>query len=136
MKDNKTVIREYTSHDTDRLIVVWQLANSLAHPFLTEAFVNQVAIDIRSLYLPNADTWVLEEDNILVGFIALIGDEIGGLFLDPIHHGKGLGRLMVDHAVDLKGQLRVEVFERNEIGRRFYNCYGFKEITGGIRLTV
>jgi len=32
---------------------------------------------------------------------------------------------MVDHAVDLKGPLRVEVFEKNAIGRRFYERYGF-----------
>ena len=65
-------------------------------------------------------------------FIALIEDEIGGLFLSPFFHGKGLGKAMVDHAVTLKGSLRVEVFERNTIGRHFYDRYGFIE-TGRYR---
>ena len=84
--------------------------------------------NLRTLYLPNAETWVLEDNETPIGFIALIGDEIGGLFLEPSLHGRGLGKTMVDHAVDIKGPLRVEVFERNAIGRRFYERYGFVEV--------
>lgn len=127
MKDTHTMIRQYQPEDSDALIAIWQSANAMAHPFLDAAFVAQVAKDMRALYLPNAETWVLENQGKLVGFIALIGDEIGGLFLEPAVHGQGLGRALVDHAVDLKGPLRVEVFEKNAIGRRFYDRYGFAE---------
>lgn len=82
---------------------------------------------MRTMYLPNAETWVLENGEGPTGFIALINDEIGGLFLDPPQHGQGHGRAMVDHAVGIKGALRVEVFEQNSIGRRFYDRYGFVE---------
>jgi putative acetyltransferase len=78
-----------------------------------------------NIYLPNAETWVLEEDQKPVGFIALIENEIGGLFLDPSLIGKGYGRKMVDHASALKGPLRVEVFKENAVGRPFYERYGF-----------
>ena len=82
---------------------------------------------MRTLYLPNAETWVIEHTSVPIGFIALIGTEIGGLFLDPAYHGQGYGRRMVDHARGLKGPLRVHVFERNTIGRRFYGQAGFSE---------
>jgi len=121
------MIRQYLTTDTDALIEIWQAANALAHPFLTEEFASQVGEDIRNVYLPNAETWVLERDGKPLGFIALIGNEIGGLFLAPIAHGKGFGRAMVDHAASLKGLLCVEVFEKNSIGRRFYDGYGFIE---------
>jgi len=121
------MIREYRSEDTDAVVAVWQAATALAHPFLKEDFVAQEAENLRNIYVQIAETWVMEEDGAVVGFIALIGDEIAGLFLEPAFHGKGLGRAMVDHTVGLKGPLRVEVFERNAIGRRFYERYGFVE---------
>ena len=121
------MIREYRTEDTDALIAVWQKANSLAHAFLPADFVAQVARDMRAIYLPNAETWVIEENGTPVGFIALIGDEIGGLFLDPSCHRRGFGKALTDHAVSVHGPLRVEVFEKNALGRRFYGRYGFVE---------
>lgn len=122
------MIRHYSQEDTDALLEIWRKASILAHPFLEEAFVKQVAKDMRGIYLPNAETWVMEEEGKPIGFIALVGDEIGGLFLDPDYHGKGFGRALVDHAFSLKGPLSVEVFEKNRIGRRFYERYGFIEM--------
>ena len=119
------MIREYKTEDTDALIAVWEKANALAHPFLPADFVAQVAKDMRNIYLPKAETWVLEESDLTIGFIALIGNEIGGLFLDPMHIGNGYGRAMVDFAVALKGPLSVEVFKDNAVGRPFYERYGF-----------
>jgi len=83
---------------------------------------------MRNIYLTFAETWVMEADNAVVGFIALIENEIGGLFLDPGFHGQGLGRALVDKAVAEKGPLKVEVFKENRVGRRFYDAYGFREI--------
>ena len=86
--------------------------------------------DIPALYLPNADTWVIEDDNQnkVVGFIALIGNEVGAIFLQREHHSKKLGKMMMDIAQQLHGDLEVEVFEKNTIGREFYAQYGFKQI--------
>ena len=61
----------------------------MAHPFLPKAFVAQVKEDMRNVHLPNAETWVLEDNGQPISFIAMIGNEIGGLFLDPAQHGKG-----------------------------------------------
>ena len=38
----------------------------------------------------------------------------------------GVGRALVDKAQALKGELEVEVFAENAIGRRFYLSYGFE----------
>lgn len=122
------VIREYKNSDLDNVLSSWENTQQIAHPFLKEDFQTQERKNIQELYLPNADTWVVEDDHEVVGFIALIGNEIGGLFLQPEHHGKKLGKLMVDKAQELHGDLEVEVFEKNSIGRNFYEKYGFKLI--------
>ncbi len=121
------MIRHYRPEDTEALISVWRNANAQAHPFLTAALTRQVAQDMRDIYLPNAETWVLEHAGEPAGFIALAGDEIGGLFLEPVMQGQGMGKALVDHAAGLHGPLSVEVFEKNAIGRRFYDRYGFLE---------
>lgn len=123
------MIRKYKTEDTDALITIWDHAEALAHPFLSTEVRDQVRKDIRNMYLPNAETWVLEYEGAPVGFIAMIDKEIGGLFLEPSQQGKGMGRQMVDHVVSLKGPLKVEVFKDNKIGLPFYKRYGF-EVTG------
>ena len=119
------MIRKYRAEDTEALISIWDNAEALAHSFLSPEVRDQVRRDMRSLYLPNAETWVLVDEGVPVGFIAMIGKEIGGLFLDPSQHGKGKGREMVDHVVAIKGPLTVEVFKDNKIGLPFYERYGF-----------
>jgi putative acetyltransferase len=128
MTHEAITIRRYQPSDADAVIAIWEAANALAHPFLSRDFVDTVRADMRAVYLPNAETWIAERDGRPVGFIAMIGTEIGGLFLDPRYHGKGFGRAMVDTVVAAKGSLQVEVFANNRIGRAFYDCYGFVPI--------
>ncbi len=122
-----SMIRKYKVEDTDALETAWRNATKVAHPFLKEAFVEQEAEMLRKVYLPKAETWVVEDEGAPVGFVAIVGEEIGGLFLDPASHGKGLGRALVDHAIALNGPMWLEVFEKNLVGRRFYDRYGFVE---------
>lgn len=120
------MIRKYKEQDTEAIISVWRSASAVAHPFLSDSFMDQGEQDIRNIYLKFAETWVTVVDSQVVGFIAMAEDEIGGLFLDPDYHGQGLGRKMVDLVRSIKSSIRVEVFERNTIGRRFYAAYGFQ----------
>lgn len=123
------MIRKYKTEDTEALIRIWDAAEAPAHPFLSTKVRDRVRKDMRNLYLPNAETWVLDIDGVPVGFIAMIDKEIGGLFLEPSQQGKGWGRKMVDHVVAIKGPLTVEVFKDNKIGLPFYEQYGFA-VTG------
>ncbi|MCB2076580.1 MAG: GNAT family N-acetyltransferase [Novosphingobium sp.] len=122
------MIRNFVPRDTEALVAIWQQASLLAHPFLDDQFFAQEASNMREIYLPNAATWVATDHDCPIGFIAMIGTEIGGLFLLPAFHGRGIGRAMVDHVARELGKLQVEVFEKNALGRRFYHSYGFTEI--------
>lgn len=122
------MIRDFKSNDTDVLIDVWKAASTVAHPFLSDDFIEAEAENLRNIYLIHAQTRVMVVDGLAVGFIAMIGNEIGGLFLDPELHGRGLGRALVTDIFDTHGALEVEVFEQNAVGRRFYKSYGFEQI--------
>lgn len=119
------MIRNFKPEDTEGVVASWRSASELAHPFLTEAFLEKEDHDLRNDYLALAETWVCEADGRVVGFIAMVENVIAGLFIDPDYHGRGLGRALVDKALADKGPLEVEVFRDNVIGRRFYEAYGF-----------
>lgn len=76
------IIREYTETDLDDVLSAWESTQQIAHPFLKEDFQAQEKKNIQELYRPNADTWVVEDD----------------------HHGKKLGKLMVDKAHEQTGE--------------------------------
>ncbi len=118
-------IRHYHEKDLNDLLTAWENASKIAHPFLTEAFLDIERNNIPNLYLPNADTWVAEINGIVRGFIALIGNEVGAIFVDPEFHGTGVGLALMNKAREIHGNLIVDVFEKNSIGRKFYSRYGF-----------
>ena len=120
-----SVIRDYNPDDTDQILDVWMKANALAHPFMTEEYVAKVISDIRNIYLPNTVTYVYEIDGQLVGFISLMENEIGAIFVNPDQHKQGIGRFLLKRALADHNSLEVEVFRNNSIGRAFYNKEGF-----------
>ncbi|AKI02542.1 acetyltransferase [Hoeflea sp. IMCC20628] len=122
------MIREFESRDTDAVVAIWRKASELAHPFLTGEFLDTEADALRNVYLAHAKTQVLEMDGRVVGFIAMAGNEVAGLFLDPAYHRRGLGKALVDKIASEEGTLTVDVFKHNAIGRRFYDGYGFQPV--------
>ncbi len=119
------MIRKHVENDLEQIMKVWYESSTLAHPFLNSEFVEKVKSDMRSIYIPNSETWVYENESIVVGFISMIGEEIGGLFVLQEYHSQGIGTKLVNFVSELHDKLEVEVFKKNKIGRSFYNKYGF-----------
>ena len=120
------MIRPYRDTDLSQLLDVWYSASLVGHPFLDQMFFERERGRIREAYLPAAETWVFERDDTVVGFVALIGDEVGGLFVAPNYHGQGIGRALMDHARTTREVLELNVFKENRVGRAFYERYGFQ----------
>lgn len=121
-------IRQYTEADISGVLSSWENASRIAHPFLTEEFLDNERYNIPNVYMPNADTWVAEIDKAVVGFVALIGNEVGAIFVEPDFQGSGVGKALMDKAQEIHGDLEVEVFQANAIGRQFYSSYGFEQL--------
>lgn len=93
------MIRKHKPKDLEAIIDVWYQSSALAHPFLNSDFVEKVKSDMTDIYVPNSETWVYEIDNNIVGFISMLENEIGGLFVLPSYHeesGNEVLRLKLD----------------------------------------
>lgn len=124
-----TRIRKSRADDAPRLFEIWQAAVAATHDFVSPADKAEIAAIVRDQYLPNAPLWVIaDEEDRPLGFMGLTGSAMDSLFIDPAHHGRGLGRAMVDHARAIAPELSVDVNEQNESAVAFYRRLGFREV--------
>ena len=122
------MIRAYQPEDLSQLLDAWHSASLVAHHFLTDEFLAQERVNIVERYLPVTETWVYEQDGRVVGFISMLDNEVGAIFVEPDSQGRGVGRALMDHVRASREVLELNVFRDNPIGRRFYAGYGFNQI--------
>lgn len=122
------LIRGFRPGDRDELLDVWFRASKIAHSFLPDEFFTLERTNIAEQWLPIAATRVYESDGHVVGFLSLVGNEVGAVFVDPDHQGRGIGRALMDDARDARPYLELGVLEANASGRGFYRRYGFVEV--------
>lgn len=88
----------------------------------------------------NADgIFVFVEDDALVGYVTTRVDhdsgigQIPNLAIDEAHRGRGIGRLLIEHALDdFRSQglthAKIETLDQNSIGSHLYPACGFEEV--------
>lgn len=123
--DEAAVIRRYAPEDKEAVLSVWYESALVAHPFWTPEMFERERRAIAEQFLPIAETYVFERAGTVVGFISLMGTEVGGLFVTPRYHRQGIGRALMDGARASRDYLELDVFEANVVGRAFYARYGF-----------
>ncbi|WP_322994206.1 GNAT family N-acetyltransferase [Castellaniella sp.] len=130
MKNNDIVIRPFaTGADTQKLSLIWLEASLISHSFIGERRLLDQRALIEDKYLPNAETWVAQLNDQPAGFISLIDTFIGGIFVSPNRQGLGIGRQLIGHALNVKGELTLEVYTQNTQAMGFYKAQGFQEIS-------
>lgn len=127
MNTNIIGIRAYDPADRPRLLDIWHRASLEVRGFLPRELLSEQKELVGEVHLAKAETFVAVRNDLPVGFIGLLGSHIGGLFVDPDRQGGGIGRLLVAHAMSLKGALDLEVYARNEAALGFYRRLGFAE---------
>ena len=130
MKTPELAIRPFDkATDIENLSSIWLDASLLAHPFIGKVRLIEQRKLIAEKYLPDAETWVACQAGAPVGFISLIDTFIGGLFVAPSQQKRGVGRMLVAHALERKEKLSLEVYTQNRQAVRFYTALGFREVS-------
>jgi GNAT superfamily N-acetyltransferase len=81
---------------------------------------------IRDIVLPRQQVRVAEAGKEIVGFIAVSGEWVEQLYLDPAWTGQGIGGRLLMEATAALPVVKLHCFQSNTGARRFYERHGFR----------
>ena len=91
-----------------------------------QLLANPDAIHVPPAQIANGQVIAAELDGRIVGFAAVVGGELDGLFVEPDLWGRGIGRALVDAATHKARNFGVALsVTANPSARRFYESCGF-----------
>jgi ribosomal protein S18 acetylase RimI-like enzyme len=123
------LIRLYRTEDFDEITRLWFEAEKVAMPKLMERMGHTLE-DAREFFsrvvVSENQIWVYEKDGLPVGFLAIQGDFIDRLYVDPSHHRQGVGQALLIKARELLPKhMWLFTHVANKIARAFYEKNGF-----------
>ncbi|MEN8416047.1 N-acetyltransferase [Acinetobacter radioresistens] len=121
-------IRPASSDDFDKLVDIWFEASIRAHHFIPESYWEENKAEMQNNYLPRSEVYLAEDEQQIYGFIALVENEIAAIFVAPDQQGKGIGKLLISHAKNLRPQLVLNVYQDNKNSIAFYKSEGFEVV--------
>jgi 8-oxo-dGTP pyrophosphatase MutT (NUDIX family)/GNAT superfamily N-acetyltransferase len=83
--------------------------------------------------IDTSEVAIAERSGTAIGFVATRPGWVDHLYLAPDHMGKGVGGVLLRHAMAAHpGGLRLYTFQRNVRARLFYESYGFTAVSFGM----
>lgn len=83
-------IRLMNEEDMDAVISLWLAASEQAHHFIDGAYWQSKQEDMRSVYLPMAESYVLENEGEIAGFISVVQHLLAAFVRAPGPSGQRL----------------------------------------------
>ncbi|MGV2705027.1 UNVERIFIED_CONTAM: GNAT family N-acetyltransferase [Aeromonas salmonicida] len=118
-------IEQAKTRDHPTLISLWEASVRATHHFLPEAEIDVLKPLILEHYFAAIDLVCARDKTGIAGFCGVLDGNIEMLFLAPEARGRGIGRLLVAHAISRQGATRVDVNEQNVQALGFYQRMGF-----------
>ena len=119
------MIRLLQPKDLDSVLQIWLDASLIAHDFIDAAFWQSQVENMRNLYLPASQTFVIERQSTVVGFYSLLEQQMAALFVAPDCQGQGIGKRLMAHARTQRPVLTLAVYKNNTASCQFYLSQGF-----------
>ncbi|KOP67618.1 GCN5 family acetyltransferase [Bacillus sp. FJAT-18019] len=120
------IIRPMSDQDMNNIIDIWLTTSIDAHHFIPAKYWKSKKEEMRNVYLPMAETYLLEDNGQVHGFVSLVEDHLAALFVSTTSQNQGYGGALLHHAMDLGNVLKLQVYEENQSAFRFYLKNGFK----------
>lgn len=126
------VVRPGGPADHAVLLELWSETARAAHPFVPGEGRGARRRLVAQRFLPQSQLHVAEAGGRCLGFAAVIGEEMGGLFVHPESQRNGIGTALLSSVCAPRSRLTVTVFARRESALAFYRARGFRELDRGL----
>ena len=130
------VVRRYRPDDFDAVNDLWRRARLDAVPDFQARKGHTAEEDrayFRNVVLVKNDVWVLDVGGRPAAFMAIAGDFIDQLYVDPGHQRRGLGTVLLTYARTLSpAGLRLYTLQVNTGAQAFYAKRGFVLVRAGV----
>lgn len=110
------------------VVDVWEASVRATHHFVTESDI-EIFRPLVYDELPHTElACVRDADGMLIGFIGIAEGKIEMLFVHPDYRGHGIGRTLINYALNERGATSVDVNEQNDQAVGFYLWMGFEVV--------
>lgn len=112
------------------VVDVWEASVRATHHFLTEEDIMYFKPLILMVYLKAVNLrGVRNEQGKIIGFMGAAAGKLEMLFIHPDARGHGIGKILVDCAIEEFQVTQVDVNEDNHQALGFYEHLGFKTVS-------
>lgn len=119
-------INEILESEYTETVAVWEASVRATHDFLKEEDIVYFKPLILNEYLKAVDLRCVKDgQNRIVGFLGVADRKIEMLFIHPEVRGHGIGKMLVDYAIQQMQINKVDVNEQNVQAVGFYEHVGF-----------
>lgn len=109
-----------------QVLDTWERSVLATHFFLSPVDFEKIKTLVYGIDFNNFSVYCLVNGDEVIGFIGMDGLRIEMLFLSPSHTGVGLGRKLVEFAINECRATEVDVNEQNLKAVSFYKKLGFE----------
>ena len=108
-----------------KLLQIWESSVKATHLFLSEEEIENIQRYVPQALRAVPHLIVAEEDGDPVAFAGTDGHKLEMLFVSAENRGKGIGKLLLQYAVDVCSVNELTVNEQNPLAVGFYEHMGF-----------
>lgn len=116
------------AEDIPRIVEVWEASVRATHHFVSESDIQIFKPLVRDSRHVEYSYCVRDEQGEAVGFALVENGMVEALFIHPDWRGQGVGRRLLQYAVDTVNATTLDVNEQNPQALGFYLHMGFEVV--------
>ena len=125
--NNIELLDKISEADMSDILKVWESSVRATHDFLSEKDIVSLRPQVKKgVNYVSVFACVRDEGGTIKAFLGVHENKVEMLFVKNEHRGQGIGKMLMEYAIDRLGVECVDVNEDNVQGVGFYSHIGFQ----------